>query len=304
VKVRISGYQLTYHPLVNLGTLSRELQRRQGERIRFQGHDRILHITQDAKHVVGSLLTDRGHKNFVAIHTETNQLSRGTLGANKNFGAFNFFLLCKQRDAGIITSYRDAGGPSFVFGVLAMIGDAALQAGLQREIEQLGPGITQRQRNQLLTRHEPPSLSWIEVLGREEYDAALQRWKRIRSIEVTFKAAAGHADFVPADDDALDNSRTNLSFRRGISVARAIESVKSVWNRSRRADAETVKVDGVDEWGLNRRVELAEKIPSLFGELDHDSIIADPTSFGADLPASFVVRHLKEIARQSPAIFG
>jgi hypothetical protein len=304
VKVRISGYQLTYHHLVNLSTLTKELESRQGTRVRFQSNDRILHVDQDDDHVLGSLLTDRGHKNFVAIDTETNRLSRGTLGQKKNFGAFNFFLLCKKRDAGIITSYRDAGGPSFVFGVLASIGDDALRAGLQREIERIGAGITRQQRTQLVARHEPPCLRWIEVLGNEEYHAVLEKWKRIRSVEVTFKAVSSEAAFVPAGDDALEDSRTRLTFKRGISVGRAIETVQKLWDRSKRAKAEMLKVDGLDEWGLNRRVEIDERIPSLFGELDHDTIIADPTSFGTDLANSYVIKHLKEVVRQSPTIFG
>jgi len=304
MKVRISGYHLTYHSILNVGTLGNELEKCQGERVRFQGNDRILQVTQDDDHILGSLLTDRGHKNFVAIHTETNRLSRGTLGEKKNFGAFNFFLLCKKKDAGIITSYRDAGGPSFVFGVLAMIGDKALRTSLQHEIEQIGSGITRQQRTQLIARHEPPSLRWVEVLGKEEYHAALMRWKRIRAVEVTFKAASKQAAFVPADDDSLEDSRTRLTFKRGLSVSRAIETVQKLWDLSKKADAETLKVDGLDEWGLNRRVEIDEKIPSLFGELDHDAIVANPTSFGAELTNSFVLKHLKEVVRQSPAIFG
>ncbi len=119
------------------------------------------------------------------------------------------------------------------------------------------------------------------------------RWKRIRAVEVTFEAASEQAAFVPAGDGTLEDSRTRLTFKRGASVGRAIETVQKLWDRSKQADAETLKVDGLDEWGLNRRVEIDEKIPSLFGELDHDAIVADPTSFGAVLADSFVIKHLR-----------
>ncbi|MBA4067941.1 MAG: hypothetical protein C0501_30410 [Isosphaera sp.] len=299
MKVRISGYQLTYHPFLNLCTLTEKLQEQQGKRVKFQGSDRVLRVAQDDDHVLGSLLTDRGHKNFVAIHTETNRPSRGTLGEKKNLGAFSFFLLCKKKSAGIITSYRDAGGPSFVFGVLGKFGDELVRARLKTESNETG-----RRRKSLDNPPNSSSLDWVEVLGREESQAALKRWKRIRAVEVTFKVATTRLDFVPVGDDALEDGRIRLTFKPRVSVSRAVESVQKLWDRSKREKAETLKVDGLDEWGLSRRVEMNEKIPSLFGEIDHDKIVADPTSFGEDLAGSLVIRYLKEVARQSPAIFG
>ena len=95
-----------------------------------------------------------------------------------------------------------------------------------------------------------------------------------------------------------------MAFKRGVSVATAVDTVKSIWKGAKEKDAETLKVDGIDEWGFARKVEIEERIPSLFGELDHDAVIADSTSFGAALQESYVIKHLREVIRQSPTIFG
>src|SRR5262249_3432355 len=144
-----------------------------------------------------------------------------------------------------------------------------------------------------------------EVLGREEYKAVLNRWKRIRGIEVSLKVHDGQPTaFLPDGDDAIAESRTRMTFKRGVLVSRAVNTIKSLWQRPRNKDEETLKVDGVDEWGFNRKVELEEEIPSLFGELDHDTVIADSTSFAPDLANSYVIKYLKRIIRDAPRIFG
>ena len=42
---------------------------------------------------------------------------------------------------------------------------------------------------------------------------------------------------------------------------------------------------------------------ALFGELDHDKIVADPTSFDGKLKDSFVIRKLREVIGKTPGIF-
>lgn len=281
-----------------------ELQKKSGKKFKFQLHNRILHVARDGDQILGSLLTDRGHKNFVAIDTETNELSRGTLGVKKNFGAFNFFVLNKKTNTAIITCYRDAGGPSFVFGVLEQLGDKALETMKQKGLAALGAGASKRERDKVIDAHEPPSCSWIEILGKEQFDAVLRRWKRIRAIEIAYSLNDYAPAFVPVGDDALDRGKFRLSFKRGTAVGRAVDSLKTIWKRDEIKKAQTLKVDGIDEWGISRLVEVDEKIPSLFGELDHDKIIADPTSFDQDLKKSYVIRHIKEVIRNAAGIFG
>src|SRR5262245_41688470 len=106
MKVRISGFQLTFHPKLDIDTLYTELTKKHATKFKFQLHQRFLRVVDDGDYFIGSLLTDRGHKNFLAIDTQTNEPSRGTLGQRKNFGAFNFFVLCKRKKTALITSYR------------------------------------------------------------------------------------------------------------------------------------------------------------------------------------------------------
>jgi hypothetical protein len=304
MKIRIAGFQLTLHSKFDFDTLRSGLEQRAGTKFRFQIHHRVLHVENDGDYVLGLLLTDRGHKNFVAIDTQTNELSRGSLGAKKNFGAFNFFVLCKKTNTALITVYRDAGGPSFVFGVLVDIGDKALEERKVEELKALGGGASNRDRQRVISNYGAPSLDWVEILGKEQFDAVLRKWKKIRAIEVAFASAKFAPAFVPGDDDALDRGVWRQSFKRGTKVSRAVDSIKMMWQQSHIKEEGILKVDGVDEWGIARRVEVEEKIPSLFGELDHDTIIADPTSFDQDLKMSYVIRHLKDVIRNAPKIFG
>jgi hypothetical protein len=305
MKVRIAGFQLTFHPKMSLDTLFPELQKNCGARFRFQLHNRILNVVKDGDLILGSLLTDRGHKNFVAIDEQTNELSRGTLGIRKNFGAFNFFILCKKTNKALITCYRDAGGPSFVFGVLEDFGNKALAEMKQKALAALKGGGSKSETTKVIAAHEPPCFAWTEIVGKENYEAVLKRWKRVGAIEIAYILKEYSPAFLPiSDDDALDHGRLRLSFKRGTAVSRAVETLRSIWKGDEVKKWDTLKVDGIDEWGISRRVEIDEKIPSLFGELDHDKLIADPTSFDQDLKKSYVIRHLKEVIRDAPAIFG
>ena len=304
MKVRIAGFQLTFHSKMNLDILFDELEKKSGTKFTYQFHNRILHVAKDGNFILGAILTDRGHKNFVAIDTQTNELSRGTLGVRKNFGAFNFFILCKKTSTALITTYRDAGGSSFVFGVLEQSGEKALNSMTQKELASLGVGASKLAQGRVTNSYEPPSFTWIEILGKDTFDAVLKRWKKIRAIEIAYAVEEFAPSFVPAGDDTLDTSTLRLSYKRGTLVSRAVDSLKSIWKSDGIEKTKTVKVDGVDEWGISRRVEIDEKIPSLFGELDHDTIIADPTSFDQDLKKSYVIRHLKEVIRNVPGIFG
>ena len=141
MKVRLAGFNFQCHPKLTIDALYAEMVKQAGARFKFQSHARVLQVASVGDHVLGSLLTDRGHKNFLAIHTETNVLSPGTLGPKKNFGAFNFFVLCRKSKTALLTCYKDAGGPSFVFGCLERIGDELVRASLKKEIAALGPEI-------------------------------------------------------------------------------------------------------------------------------------------------------------------
>ena len=276
MQVRLAGFQLKLHPKLTFDALFAEMVKKAAAgRFKFQSHHRVLFTQADGGYYLGSLLTDRGHKNFLAINTQTNALARGTLGPHKNFGAFNFFVLCPAKSSALITCYRDAGGPSFVFGVLAALGEEILARLLQSELTKLGPKAIQKEREKLITAHTGPSLDWTEILGKEQFDAILRRWKKIRSIEVAYATKKQPAAFVPegVDDDPVGHTYVRYAFKRGTIVGRAVEYIKSLWKSDETDESEAIRVDGVDEWGVARRVELADKIPSLFGELDHDAII-------------------------------
>jgi len=304
MKIRISGFQLTFHDKMDMDTLVVELQKNQGKKFRYPPHDRVLRVARDGDHILGSLLTDRGHKNFLAIDTETSELTRGTLGARKNFGAFNFFVLCRKTNAALITSYRDAGGPSFVFGAMQRFGNDGLDGLRLRKIDAAG-SLTDKQRQRINQMFDPPSFEWVELLGKETYEAVLRRWEKIRFLQMEYKLVdAESAAFIPFHEDAIDKGKFELSFKRGTSVGDAVDTIKSLAKRAEVKKAEVLKIDGIDEWGIARRVELEERIPSLFGEMDHDEIIAEKTSFDPDLKKSYVIRCLKEVVRNSQTIFG
>src|SRR5262249_8696958 len=151
-------------------------------------------------------------------------------------------------------------------------------------------------KERVLAGHEPPSLKWTEILSKEQVDAVLKRWKKLRAIEVAYAKQEDAPAFVPqgADGDPLGLLTVRYAFERKTTVNDAVAYVKSLWGDKEVEKAETVRVDGIDEWGVNRRVELDEKIPSLFGDLDHDEIIAETTTFDPELKKSYVIRELRE----------
>lgn len=69
-------------------------------------------------------------------------------------------------------------------------------------------------------------------------------------------------------------------------------------------DDDVIKIDGTDERGFDRRVEIADDIPSLFGGLDHDTVVKDPTTFGLVLKDAYPIKTLLEVAKASPSYFG
>jgi hypothetical protein len=308
MNVRIAAFQLTYHSKLTLDTLANELQKKQGQRIMWPPHQRILHVARDGDFVLGALLTDRGHRAFVAIDTASNALSKGQLDKGKNFAAFSFFILCKRKPAAIITSYRDAGGESFIFGVLEKFGSSVLTELRDKQITLEGAGITPRRKKSIESIYEGPSLEWTEYLGQAEYAAVLRRWKRIKAIELAYKADKAPAAYLPFDGDDLQTSQLRLTFKRKTLVTRVVDYVKQLRNHKTRNENDefegVLRVEGIDDLGLARRVEIREKIPSLLGDLDHDQVIAEPTTFHPDLKNSYVIKHLKYLIASNTAIFG
>jgi hypothetical protein len=304
MKVRISAFQLTYHSKLNIDTLSVGLQKRQNLRLRWPPHERVLRVLQDGDFLLGSLLTDRGHRAFVAIDTESNALSRGRLAKGKNFGAFSFFVLCRRKPAAIITSYRDAGGASFIFGLLNQIAQEVLHEMRDKQIAAEGAGISAGRRKAINTAHRGVGLSWVEYLGRAEYDAVLRHWRSIKAIEVAYNAETAPAAYVPFDGEDVQTSQLRLIFKPKTVVSRAVDYLKRFRERHVDTSPQVLKVDGIDELGIPRKVEIQDQIPSLLGELDHDEVIGEPTSFAPDLRNSYVIRHLKHVIGDHPAIFG
>lgn len=286
MKVRLAGYDLKLNYDLTYDALFKQMQERMEEgRHNFLFHDRVLHVAKDADHhIIGRILTDRGHKNFLAIDSKTNAISVGSIGKDKNFGAFNFFVLCPKRNKALITLYQDAGRAAFVFRYLSSLGNEAL-------------GID----------GDATSIDYSEILGKEELEGVLKRWKKIRSVELAYSQQAGPPDFLPvssSDEEILGRVSLKYGFKRGTKLDRIIEFVTSLWKSKEAKEAEVVRLDGIDELGLTRRVELDDTIPSLFGDLDHDDIISDKSSFSDNLSNSFVVRSLKEAIKDSPKIFG
>jgi len=306
MKVRLAGFTLTLHPKLTFANLYAEMAKKGGTgRFKFHGHDRVLSVAKDDDRILGSLLTDRGHKNFLAINTQTNAITAGTLGQNKNFGAFNFFVLCPKKSTALITCYQDAGGPSFVFGVLDSLGTELLRGQQKAALAALPPEATKAAKEKVLSAHETPSLTWTEILGQAQFDAVLKEWEKIRAVEVVYAKPEDAPAFVPKGANApIGHTTVRLAFERGTKIDAAVKYVKSLWKSDEAKKAETVRVDGVDEWGIARRVELRDQIPSLFGDIDHDEIVAEQTSFQADLKSAYVIRKLREVINDSPGIFG
>ena len=122
---------------------------------------------------------------------------------------------------------------------------------------------------------------------------------------LTTRLGAGQADMIgQKGGNPVGLVTVRYAFERKTTVSDAVAYIKSMWKDKDVEKAETVKVDGIDEWGVSRRVELDEKIPSFFGDLDHDEIIAESTSFDPELKKSYVIRKLREVIKGSLGIFG
>jgi hypothetical protein len=298
MNIRLQGFRLRLIPELPLRDLVARLSSLAEKPVMYGGHNRVVAVQDGAKYLVGSVWTFRGQKKITQIHMRSLKKSIRELEKDHSVAAFTFFIISKRNLNGLFSYYHGSFSLSSFGEFLALQARQAAKSKRDQELRALPPGQQKIQRKRIREKYADP-LEWSHLISGKKLSEIIASWKRLKNLQyrITHLEASGRD--LGGLQAHVKARTTKLTFDP---LSPVKEVIVAVLNHVRGIDYKSASLEGIDETGSSRIVNLLNT-PDWFGELQESAILNDSTLFSDNLLDICVVKKLLEVAEKHPEYF-
>lgn len=299
MKIRLPGFTLALNPAYSLNKFTTDLLEQSGNVIKHAGLGRIMTVKEHGKYIVGSFVTIKDQSQIPEIDLESGKVSIRHLEAGRNLAGFNFFVIAKKNLHGLYSQCSGSAALRIFGDFLSRLGKPSIREKRQEALKEAGTGPTATAKRNDIREEYRDAVTWTYLVSKQSIAEIIAAWERLRALQ--FKVThlePGKQEFGTLQP-YVKAKTTRLAFDQDSAVDRI---KKQVLKFLKDAEYEDATLEGVDESGEDRRIDIAET-RDWFGEHDYGKIVSDNSLFADDVLQSCLIKLMIQEANDRPDTF-
>jgi hypothetical protein len=300
MKIRLAGLSLELNPALSLAEFIAELSGKSGAAFHWAGSNRILTAMEHSGYIIGSFVTIKDQSTFTQIDLESGKVSVAQLEKGKNLAGFNFFVISKKNLNGLY-SHNPGSSPMWIFGnMLDSVGRSMIAPKRREALRELKDSGKHTEAKEATIRTQfAYGVKWTYLVSKENLPDIVKDWEKLRALQFTVKhLEPGEQDYGGLKPYVRART-TRLAFESQSTVA---SIRKLVLRYLKTLDYDDAKIEGIDEAGNPRRIDVVET-RDWFGDFDYEAVLKDPNLFSDDVRKSHLIQAMLQEAKVRPQIF-